>query len=155
MAAQAAMLATAQGQQTASDRDTRPARLALGISEARRAVAELQRLWNETEPSAASKPIGDLLSEIEHELADIKAYVIRRYSAREASVGELWKTTFVRHLAHAWENLTGSQPRAGKELSDFVAAAWHSLADAIPSTSWEQAIHAVVSATGQPGHSMD
>jgi hypothetical protein len=153
-AAEAAMLATAQ-QQTASDRDTRPARLALGTSKAQRVAAELQRLWSETEPSAASRRIADLLSEIEHELADIKAYVIHRYSSREASVGELWKTTFVRHLARAWEDLTGSPPRGGKEFPGFVAAAWHSLADAIPGTSWEQAVHAVVGAKRQARRSAD
>ena len=108
-----------------------------------------------SEPSCASRRIAELLSEIERELTDIKAYVIRRYSIREASVGELWKTTFVRHLARVWEDLTGSEPRGGKEFSGFVAAAWHSLADAIPGTSWEQAVHAIVTAKRQAKRSAD
>jgi hypothetical protein len=153
MAAEAAMFAASQEHRIEPDGYSEPAQLALGTFKAQRAVAELQVLWRHTELSVASGRIADLLSEIENELAGVKAYLARRYSMRETSVGEPWKGSFVRHLAVAWEDLTGAGPR-GREFLGFVAATWHSLSDDIPATSWDRAIYLVLAAKQQAEHRM-
>jgi hypothetical protein len=143
-AAEIAMLVASRAQQAGPQRHSELAQITRRLTNAQHAVAEVQLAWNGSHESLDSPRVADSLGKIQTELAAIKAHLGTRYVSREANVGEAWKTSFAQSLALTWENLTGSEPRGGREFLGFIKAAWASLGDGMPSTSWSHAAQSAI-----------